>query len=138
MFIIFITLVIISVIVLVAVFMKDIETGVFVTFILLMILAIPFYMTFRWQISEDYYTGYIYSRDSSFGYTKYHIRFSQNAGNDSQPSFTIKSGTDTEKTLDDLVGSNTKVKIKVPSAPPKFVNNIFEPASFAEIYETNL
>ena len=76
---------------------------------------ILFVNMFKWQMSSDIYTGYIYSRDSKFGYTTYHIRYSLNAGDDQQPSFTVKSGSSQEAELDKLVGSDTKVVIKVPS-----------------------
>ena len=133
MFTIFIILLIIAVVLTIIVGMDDLGSGIAVGFIALLLLLIPFFMTFRWQIGEADYTGYIYSRDSQFGYTTYHIRFSENAGEDSQPSFTVAAGSDTEAKLDELVGSGTKVKVHVPSAAPKFVQNIFEPASFAEL-----
>lgn len=112
-----------------------VAVGAFVltTLLSLFILLIPFLMSFRWQVSDDTYTGYIYSRDSSWGYTTYHIRFSQNAGEDKQPSFTVKSGSEQESEFDKLVGTDEKVKVRVPSASPKMVNNIFEPSSFAEL-----
>lgn len=135
MFVIFIILVTIAIVLTILVSRDDIGEGLAFGLAAIFLLAFPFLATFRWQISDDVYTGYIYSRDSSFGYTRYHIRFSQNAGEDSQPSFKVKAGSEEEKKLDALVGSDTKVKIKVPSASPKFVNNIFEPASFAEIVE---
>lgn len=133
MFIIFLILVIIAIVVCVAVFREDIFAGFAALFVAVCLLIIPFFMTFRWQVSSAVYTGYVYSRNSSFGYTAYHIRYSQNAGEDTQPHFTVKAGTDTEKKLDKLVGSDTKVRISVPAASPKFVNNIFEPSSYAKL-----
>lgn len=135
MFTIFIVLLIVAIVVTIIGSMEDAGTGLLVGSAALIILVIPFFLTFRWQIGEADYTGYIYSRDSQFGYTTYHIRFSENAGEDTQPSFKVKAGGDTEAKLDELVGSGVKVKVHIPAASPKFVQNIFEPGSFAELKE---
>ena len=135
MFTVFIIALIIATVLVTLCFIEDEETGIGALAFALLILTVLFFMSFRWQIGEANYTGYIYSRDSRLGYTTYHIRFSQNAGEDNQPSFTVKAGSEEEAKLDKLVGAEKKVLIFVPSEAPKMVQNIFEPGSFAQLKE---
>lgn len=69
-------------------------------------------------------TGYIYSSDTKFGYTTGHIRFSENAGMDEQPSFCVKSDSEAGRQIKELTGSGKKVSI---TEPPYFyfANNPF-------------
>lgn len=81
--------------------------------------------SFKWHIGDSQYTGYIYSAESAFGYVTGHLRFSENAGEDTQPSFCV-----VEREQGDLVrslaGSGKKVKITVSSKGFFFANNPFE------------
>lgn len=67
----------------------------------------------RISTGEKQYTGYIYSAEDSFGKTTGHIRFSQNAGEDTQPSFCVK------KEHGDMVkqytGTGVKVRVTIPA-----------------------
>lgn len=59
-------------------------------------------------------TGYIYSADTKFGYTTAHIRFSEQAGQDVQPSFCVKSDSEPGRQILELAGSSKKVKVNIP------------------------
>lgn len=101
--------------------------------ILIAAILILVLVSFRWQISDQLYTGYIYSRDSVFGYTTYHIRFSKYAGEDKQPSFSVRAGSDEERELDRFVGTDKPVRVMVKASGPRLVDNPFEPHGLAEI-----
>lgn len=62
---------------------------------------------------EKQYTGYIYSAEDGIAATVGHLRFSENAGMDEQPSFCVdkKDG----QQIKDLAGSGKKVKVTVPA-----------------------
>lgn len=62
---------------------------------------------------EKQYTGYIYSAEDGIAETVGHLRFSENAGMDEQPSFCVdkKDG----QQIKDLAGSGKKVKVTVPA-----------------------
>lgn len=64
---------------------------------------------------EKVYTGYIYSAGDSFNKTVGHIRFSEYAGEDAQPSFCASKNSETAKRIKELAGSGKKVKVRVPS-----------------------
>ena len=68
----------------------------------------------RLSWSTQNLTGYIYSADSALGYTTAHIRFSEQAGMDVQPSFCVKTNSDPGKQIKELVGSGKKVRITIP------------------------
>jgi len=67
--------------------------------------------------TSDNYTGYIYSSEKSiFGVNTYHIRFSENAGMDKQPSFCVGTNhKDVSDKLNQYVGSGKKVQITYPA-----------------------
>lgn len=69
------------------------------------------------QISfgEKTYTGYIYSSEDFLNRTVGHIRFSENAGEDTQPSFCVVKGSAEAEKIRALTGSGKKVKVKVPA-----------------------
>lgn len=68
------------------------------------------------HFGEDTYTGYIYSvTKSGFGKrTAGHLRFSESAGGDSQPSFCVKE--EDADYLRSLAGSGKKVRVTIPDA----------------------
>jgi len=59
-------------------------------------------------------TGYIYSNEDRVGYTVGHIRFSENAGTDEQPSFCAPSSSKAADKIKEYSGSGKKVKVTVP------------------------
>lgn len=67
----------------------------------------------RFNPGEDIYTGYIYSAEDGIAQTTGHLRFSENAGMDEQPSFCMdkKDG----QRLKELAGSGKKVRVTVPA-----------------------
>ena len=67
----------------------------------------------RISTGEKQYTGYIYSAEDSFGETTGHIRFSQNAGEDMQPSFCVKK--EHGDTIKRYAGTEEKVKVTIPA-----------------------
>ena len=89
----------------------------------------------KWQVSSNDLSGYAYQRIERFGYSHYSLRFSQNAGADEQLTFCVKAGSDTDKQLRKITGSDTKVKIYVP-AGFRLVNDPFECTSYAELKES--
>jgi hypothetical protein len=84
----------------------------------------------KWNISKDTYTGYIYSYKTTFGFVNVSIRYSLNAGQDNQPSFWVRE--EDIDLIEKYCGTDTKIKAEVP-AGFKFVNNPYEPASYATI-----
>lgn len=64
---------------------------------------------------EKTYTGYVYSAEDIFDKTEVHIRYSLNAGEDSQPSFCVKKDNPLSDKFKELSGSETKLKVKVPA-----------------------
>ena len=87
----------------------------------------------KWQISGETLTGYVYSRSEAFGYATYELRFSQNAGADTQPSFCVKAGSEQDNAFKEVVGKDQKVTVVVPSSGYRFVNNPFECSSEAQL-----
>jgi len=83
------------------------------------------------QFSNDTLTGYIYSKDSKWGVTNYHIRFSETAGEDVQPSFCANSDTQNARDLDAVVGTGKKVTVNIPSKGWYFSNDVYHCASDA-------
>ena len=70
---------------------------------------------FSWTMGEEYRTGYIYSAEQTLSSRTYHIRFSQQAGEDTQEPFCANVGSEIDKTLLGYVGSNTKIVVKIPA-----------------------
>ena len=71
-------------------------------------------MNLQWSEGERKLTGYVYSANDGFGNkTTGHIRFSEYAGNDSQPSFCVekKDGG----IVKELAGSGKKVTVTIPA-----------------------
>lgn len=64
---------------------------------------------------EKTYTGYIYSSEDVLNKTTGHLRFSESAGEDTQPSFCAAKGSEAGKRIKELAGSGKKVKVTVPS-----------------------
>lgn len=62
---------------------------------------------------EKQYTGYIYSAEDGIARTVGHLRFSENAGMDTQPSFCVdkKDG----QQIKELAVSGKKVKVTIPA-----------------------
>lgn len=69
----------------------------------------------NWRFGSQQLTGYIYSYSNRAGYTTAHIRFSQNAGTDSQPEFCVAANSDAGRAIQKYTGSNTKVDVNIPS-----------------------
>ena len=66
------------------------------------------------NFGEQTLTGYIYSAEDDIGdKTVGHIRFSENAGEDSQPSFCVKKEDGEE--IKELAGSGKKVRVVIPT-----------------------
>lgn len=100
-----------------------IVTG-FILFVLTMVCI-------KFNVSSSSLTGYVYQRSESFGYVMYDLRFSQNAGTDSQPSFCVKAGSEADVNISKYVGTDTKVFITIPYAAFRISDNMFECSSFA-------
>ena len=66
------------------------------------------------SFGEKTYTGYIYSSENVLNMTVGHIRFSENTGEDKQPSFCTVKGSEQAKKLKELTGSGKKVFVTVP------------------------
>ena len=64
---------------------------------------------------ENIYTGYVYSTENVFDKTVVHIRFSKEAGEDAQPSFCVKTSNELSEKFKSLAGTDTKIKVKIPS-----------------------
>lgn len=83
-------------------------------FIVIFLAAITYIgLALKWNLGENTYTGYIYSVTGEFNRAVGHIRFSQNAGGDSQPSFCVESYRREE--LEQYVGKDIKVRVTVPA-----------------------
>ena len=95
--------------------------------------AIMIICTMKWQVSDRDLTGYIYQRKERFGYVLYSLRFSQNAGEDAQPSFCVAAGSEQDEAMRKLVGKDEKVKVYIPSHHFRFSNNVFECNGYAEL-----
>lgn len=65
------------------------------------------------NFGEEIYTGYIYSAEDGIAQTTGHLRFSESAGMDEQPSFCVEK-RDGEQ-LKELAGSGKKVRVTVPA-----------------------
>lgn len=94
---------------------------------------VAFGLSVKWQPSQQTLTGYIYQRNEKFGYANYDLRYSQNAGMDSQPSFCVESGSEADLQFMELVGEDTKVEVYIPKNGFRLVNNPFACSSFAEL-----
>ena len=83
-----------------------------------------FLFSIHWNTGTNNLTGYIYASETRFGYITGHIRFSEQAGQDSQPSFCVKADSEAGKKIKELTGSGDKVLI---TEPPffYFANNPF-------------
>lgn len=90
-------------------------------------------MAMKWQVGTSTLTGYVYQRSESFGYVSYDLRYSLNAGQDNQPSFCVPAGSETDKKIQALVGTDNKVEVFIPSQSFFFTNNIFQCASEAQL-----
>jgi len=62
---------------------------------------------------EDIYTGYIYSAQDGIAKTVGHLRFSESAGMDEQPSFCVNKEDGYQ--LKQLAGSGKKVRVTRPA-----------------------
>lgn len=65
------------------------------------------------RFGEEVYTGYIYSAEDGLNTTTGHIRFAENAGEDSQPPFCVarRDGD----TIKQYVGTGKKVRVVQPA-----------------------
>lgn len=77
------------------------------------IFVIVLMLGLQWNLGDDTYTGYIYSVEGVFDRVKGHIRYSQNAGSDQQPSFCVAK--ERREELEQYVGKDIKVQVKVPA-----------------------
>lgn len=68
----------------------------------------------NFAISAKNLTGYIYSSNTTVGYTHGHIRFSENAGQDVQPEFCAKADSEVGRKIAEYAGSGKKVRVTVP------------------------
>lgn len=90
--------------------------GLTIATIILFILVIgaPILALFvDWRISSQKLTGYIYATEDFVNTTTVHIRFSENAGEDEQPSFCV--ALKDRELAHSLAGSGKKVSAFVPS-----------------------
>ncbi len=72
-------------------------------------------MSLNYSTTAEHLSGYIYSSETNWtGYTRAHIRFSQNAGQDVQPSFCVKADSEPGQAIAKYTGTDTKVKIEIP------------------------
>lgn len=83
------------------------------------------------KIGTEQYSGYIYSTEQKFGRVIAHVRFSESAGEDTQPAVCF-DGDEADKAIS-LAGTGQKVKIIVESKGFYFANNPFECAGKAKI-----
>lgn len=83
------------------------------SFIALIFALIFLLMCIRLNTGEKVYTGYIYSAEDTIFMTVGHLRFSENAGMDEQPSFCVdkKDG----QQIKELSGSGKKVRVVIPA-----------------------
>lgn len=82
--------------------------------ILILAWLIAIASTLNIQFGTQQLTGYIYSSDDRMGYTVGHLRFSENAGADSQPKFCAPSNSKAAQQIRELAGSGKKVEVVVP------------------------
>lgn len=75
---------------------------------------IAFLVSLNISFTNQNLTGYIYASQSTFGYTTAHIRFSQSAGQDVQPSFCVKTDSPVGQQIQRLAGSGQKVRVDIP------------------------
>lgn len=93
-------------------FIED-HPGLFFGGMVVGLLMLIFGGTFiNWNTGEKQYTGYIYSAEDDIFKTIGHLRFSENAGMDEQPSFCVN--IEDGQQVKDLAGSGKKVKVTVP------------------------
>jgi len=112
---------------------KDDNVGMFFAFLTIGLVGLLLSaLLVRWQPANQTLTGYVYQRQDRWGYSKYSLRFSQNAGMDEQPSFCVKSGSEEDKKIAKFVGADTKVEIFVPSSGLRIASNFFECSSYAQ------
>lgn len=78
------------------------------------ITVIAFLASLNFRISSQQLTGFIYSSEDRAGYTTGHLRFSENAGTDEQPSFCAPSSSKAGEQIREYAGSGKKVKISIP------------------------
>lgn len=109
------------------------DNWILLTVTALFIAIFTFLASAHWQISSSTLTGYIYQRNERFGFVDYDIRYSQNAGQDEQPSFCVLSGSDADKTIQKLVGTESKVYVNVPSNHFFVADNPYTCSSVATI-----
>lgn len=87
-------------------------TVVGIVIVLFTSVGLPLFI--QWSPGEQKLTGYIYSVGDEWGdKTVGHIRFSEYAGEDSQPKFCVKKKDG--EFLKELAGSGKKVFIKIPA-----------------------
>lgn len=81
--------------------------------ILIPIMLICICSCFQLNTGDKQYTGYIYSAEDGIAETVGHLRFSENAGYDEQPSFCVdkKDGAQVKE----LAGSGKKVRVTIPA-----------------------
>lgn len=94
-------------------FCEDHIVSVILGAILIPIILICICSCFQLNTGEKQYTGYIYSAEDGIAETIGHLRFSENAGYDKQPSFCVdkKDGAQVKE----LAGSGKKVRVTVPA-----------------------
>ena len=78
-----------------------------------MITVIAFLFSLNVRFGSEQLTGYIYSSSDRMGYTKGHIRFSETAGEDVQPSFCAPSNSKPGQQIREYAGSGKKVRINI-------------------------
>lgn len=101
---------------------------------LIIIGVILFSTHFAWNTGEDIYTGYIYSTEDYFNRTEVHIRFSDMAGADEQPSFCVAE--EDRQLVKELAGSGKKVRVVEPAGIAwKFFTECQIPASVEVVNE---
>lgn len=80
---------------------------------LLVVAFFTFLFSLNFKFGTENLTGYIYSSSDTAGYTKGHIRFSENAGTDEQPYFCAPSGSEAARKIKQYAGSGKKVAVTV-------------------------
>ena len=81
--------------------------------VLLVVIPVVMFLCVQVSTGEKQYTGYIYAAEDGWAKTVGHLRFSENAGYDEQPSFCVdkKDG----QQIKELAGSGKKVRVTIPS-----------------------
>lgn len=87
------------------------------------------------KLSSETLTGYVYSKDNFGGVNTYHIRFSETAGADVQPSFCVNDDSPNAKDIDEVVGTGKKVTVNIPSTGVYFSNDLWHCESNAQLVE---